>query len=546
MNPVSFFSDIVRDIRFAVRMLYKNRSFALSAIVTLGLGSSVGIVIYTVIYGFAFRPLPVKDPNNVKKIYETVKGVGREWEGSPFMFSHPEYLYYRDHNSSFSDLIAYAETNFRISGTEELNVPGELVSGNYFPALGLSTTLGRTFTPEEDQTPVANPVAIISTRLWRQRFSSSLDVIGRSVTMNGVLLNIIGVAAPNVVGAEITAPDVWVPIMMEPLVGSSGVQVEGSNLSKSNCSWLTLLGRLRPGTTMSQAQAEMALLASQYDSNIPDRRTTITVTHAAYLTGLPTAPEMRQLAAIVSVVALAVVLILLIVCTNVSNLFLARAMVRRKEFAIKVSQGATRGRLIQELLTESVVIGLIGGGVALGVAWWMMKLLSASIPDFPAHLIAAPDLNILLVTLLVAVVTGLSSGLPPALSATRLNINSILKEEGFSIGRRKRSSVLGSLLLVAQLAGCLVLLISTALLARGLQNAKSIDLGFQPKNVYLVSVDFQQQKYDDARASVFYRRLLEQLEAIPDVKSVSLASTAPLLGVNQTAIVLETDQDDAD
>jgi macrolide transport system ATP-binding/permease protein len=530
MSLSNLFKNIFDDIRFALRVIYKNRSFAITAILALALGSSVGISIYTLLYGLVLRPFPVKEPESVTKIYQETQGSNREVSGSPYMFSYTEYTHYRDHNNSFSDLIAYAENTFQVGGAEGVKVPGLLVTTNYFPALGARMMLGRSFNAEEGQTPGASPVAVMSHRLWEQRFNSDQAIVGKVMIVNGVALNVIGVAAPETSGTELTAPDIWVPLMMEP-------QVTGqNNLAKQNCSWLTLVGRLKPGVSIKQAQSEMSVLASQLDAYFLDHKTTVIVSRGSYM-GSP--EESQVVTKIMAPITIAVAFILLIVCTNVSNLFLARAAGRQKELGVRLALGASRGRLIQQLLTESLLIGIIGGALGLALASWLLSFLKAMIPVFPAQLDTTPDFSIFACALLIALLSGLSSGLVPAISATRLDLNSLIKQESMGLGGRKGASRLRNLLLVVQLAGCLLLLISTTLLMRGLYHAKNIDLGFQSKNLYLASLDLRQQKYDDAKAAAFYRRLSEQLQSTPGIKSVSLAATPPLLARSQTAVSIE-------
>lgn len=530
MSLLNLFSNIAKDTRFAVRVLLKNRTFALTAILTLALGSSIGISTYTLLYGLALRPLPVKESESVVKVYQEMQVNMREVSGSPYQFSYPEYTHYRDTNSTFSDLIAYAETSFQVGGTEGVKVPGLLVTANYFPALGAGVARGRTFNPEEGETPGAHPVAIVSHRLWTQKFNSDPGIVGKVIAVNGVSLTVVGVAAPDVVGTELTVPDVWVPVMMEP-------QLTGQmNLPKQNCSWLTLVGRMKPGVSVEQAQPEMAVLASRLDARFPDRTTKITVSRGSYL-GSP--EEAQVVSKILIPTTVAVVLILLIVFTNVSNLFLARTVSRQKELGIRLALGAGRGRLIQQLMTESMLVGIIGGLLGLVLSNWLLASLKALVSSFPSHLETTPDLSIFVCTLVVALFSGISAGLVPALLATRLELNSLIKQESMGPGKRTNSNKVRGLLVSVQIAGCLLLLISTTLLIRGLYNARSLDLGFRTDNLYLVTLDLRQQKYDDVRAAVFHRMLSEQLASIPGVKSVSLTTTPPLLAKSQSPVTLD-------
>lgn len=530
MSLPKLLSNIPKDVRFAVRVLLKNRSFALTAILTLALGSSIGISIYTLVYGLVQRPLSVKDHESVVKLYEEVQADLREVSGSPYMFSYPEYTYYRDNNKSFSDLIAYAETSFQVGGAEGGKVPALLVTPNYFSALGAGVERGRVFTREEGETPGASPVAVISHRLWEQRFSSDPAIVGRVIAVNNVPLTVVGVATPDTVGTELTIPDLFVPVTMEP-------QLTGQkNLPKQNCSWLTLVGRLKPGVPVERAQAEMGVLASHIDAQYPDRTTRVTVTKGSYL-GSP--EEAQVVSKIMIPITVAVVFILLIVFTNVSNLFLARTVSRQKELGMRLALGASRGRLIQQLLTESLLVGVLGGLLGLALSNWLLASLKAFVPAFPSQLQTTPDISIFTCTLVIALFSGVSAGLVPAIMATRFELNSLIKQESMGPGKRKSSNKLRGLLVAVQLAGCLLLLISTTLLIRGFYRARSLDLGFRTENLYLVALDLRQQQYDEARAAVFNRLLSERLASAPGVKSVALATTPPLLAKSQTPVTLD-------
>jgi predicted permease len=530
MGIPSILTNISEDIRFAIRLLIKNRSFAITAILALALGSSVAISVYTLLYGLALRPFPVKDAENVMKIYQEIHESTREMAGSPYMFSYEEYTHYRDQNKSFSQLIAYAENTFSLGGGEVQKVPGLFVTANYFPALGATTIRGRSFEAEEGATQGTHPVAIISNRLWKETFNSDPGIIGKTTIVNGVSLTIVGVAAPDTAGTELTVPDIWVPLMMEPQL------TQEKNLPKENCSWLTLVGRLNNGVSIKQAQSEMSVLASQLDTYYLGRKTTITVSRGAYL-GNP--EEANVMFKVLFPMTLAVAFILLIVCTNVSNLFLARAAGRQKELGMRAALGATRSRLIQQLLTESLLVGIIGGVLGLVIATTLLKLFKLMIPLFPPQLSTTPDLTIFACALLIALIAGIGSGLIPAFSQSRVNLSSLIKEETMGMGARKGSLRLRNLLLAVQLGGCLLLLISTSLLVRGLQNARRIDLGFQPNNLYLVNLDLRQQRYDADKAALFYQRLKAELAGTPGIKSASLAAVPPLLVRNQTEISLD-------
>lgn len=534
MRSINTVENLLQDVRYAMRTFYKSWSFTVTAILALALGSGISISIYTLLDSVMFRPLPVSEPESVKKVYQKFSGrSSREVYGSRYMFSYPEYSHYRDHSQAFSDLIAYAETTFQIGGPEGISTTGLLVSDNYFSLLRARMILGRTFNPEEGRTPGTHPVAILSHRLWEQRYGSDRNVVGEPISVNGVALTVIGIAAADVVGLELTVPDLWVPAMMEPQV--EGGQVEGglNNLAKRNCSWLTMAGRLKDGVSMKDAQAELSVLASQLDNDFPGRKTEIIVSNGAYLAS----PEEVQVGTYAMIpVTIAVVFILLIACANVSNLFLARVTARRKEMAIRLALGATRGRLIRQLLTESILIGIIGGALGLLLTYWSLKSLVAMVPALPTTLNVTPSLSVFGYAIIISLVSGIYSGLPPAITATRLDVVTFLKDSPSVLSWKGRPSRLRNILLVAQVTICLVFLISTALLVRGLLHAQSVDLGFRPDSLYVATFDLRQQGYNNEKASVFFRGLLERLQATPEGKSASLAAVPPIVTRSSTVI----------
>src|SRR5262245_59079801 len=354
-----------QDLRFSFRTLRAAPSFTAVAMLTLALGIGANGAMFSVVSEVLFRPLPL-----VKESHRLVV-LGRSQDGRNFEgFSHPGYLDYRDHNQAFSGLIACSNTplNLSHSGTSE-RINGALVSGNYFSVLGVVPALGRTFLPEEDQSPGALPVAVVSHGLWHRRFGSDRDLVGQVLTLNGTTFTVVGVMPEGFIGIELgEVLEIWIPLAMEakarPLFPVNGRMF----------STLRVVGRLKPGLSVEQAQAEMNVLARQFeepDTQTHKQRQVIISSEIRFPD-----PEWRAMTRDWLAILMAVVgLVLLSACANVANLFLARATARSREIAIRLGIGASRTRLIQQLLTESVLISLLGGSVGIGVAFWMMDLL---------------------------------------------------------------------------------------------------------------------------------------------------------------------------
>jgi putative ABC transport system permease protein len=525
---------ILQDLRYGARMLVKHPGFTAVSALTLALGIGVNTALFTLFNAVALRPLPVKDPHSIVKVYRKELGKSsREVSGQLSMFSYPEYIGYRDNTRVFSGLTAYADTSLTLGGAEAEEIKGLLVAGNYFSVLGAEVALGRTFAPEECQTSGASPVVVLSHSFWQRRFGADASLIGKTVILNRQPFTVIGITAPGFNGAELFAPDLWVPVTMQAQV------MPGRDfLPNQNLSWLEVLGRLKPGVSLAQAQAEMMLLAGQLDLAYPGRKTQIIVTPGNFLSD----PERRDTVMGFAAVLLAAVgLVLLIACANVANLSLARAVTRQKEIAVRLALGASRLRLVRQLLTESVMIAILGGAIGLLLAYWTVDALLAA-TALNQKLFALninPDIRVFSYTLLVSILTGLTFGLAPALQATKPNLTSALKDEGVTLGQRLRRSRLRDLLIVAQVTVCLVLLIAAGLLARGLQQALTLDPGFRTEQALVTSLDLRQQGYDQSRAAIFHRQLIERLEAMPGVKSVSLASVTPLSARDMGEVIPE-------
>src|SRR5499426_3047194 len=528
MRRVRWIEELMQDVRYWLRTLRKSPGFTAVAVLTLALGIGVNTALFTLFNAVALRPLPVNDPDRIVKVYRKEMGdSSREVSGSSSMLSYPEYTAHRDSAQSFAGLTAYADASLTLSGAEAEGVRGLLVAGNYFSTLGAEMALGRALAPEECQTPGAAPVVVLSHSFWTRRFGADPSLVGKTLTLNRQPFTVIGVTSPDFHGAELEPPDVWAPLTMQVQL------VPGHDfLSQQNLGWLDVVGRLKPGVSPAQAQAEMMLLTRQLDLAYPGRKTQIIVAPGSFLSN----PRIRnKVFGVTALLMAAVGLVLLIACANVANLSLARAATRQKEIAVRLALGASRLRIVRQLLTESALISVIGGLAGLLAASWILRILYhvliARLPEFPPYLNLQLDYRIFGFTMLAAISAGVAAGLIPALQASRPDLTSALKDEGSIFGQHLSQSRLRNGLVVTQIAVSLTLLIGAGLLARHLQKAQTIDIGFEPQNLLSVAVNLNAAGAQSAQQRGEVRRLLaERLRALPGVKSVSQAFRQPSSG----------------
>lgn len=518
------------DLRYSLRALLKHRTFTAAALLTLALGIGINTSIFTLLYSLAFRPLPVKNAERTVNVYQTLEGdFDRQVEGNVAMLSYPEYQNYRDRVPSLAGLTASADVKLYFGGGNVEKINGLMVTDNYFSLLGGGSALGRTFFDKECQAPLQCPIAVLSYSFWQRRFGSDQSIVGTALTLNRQRFTVIGVAAQDFRGAEMTVPDVWLPLMMQP-----AIMPERKLLELNDCSWLSVVGQSREGVPLQQLQAEMQLAATQRDHSFPGRKTTVDVMPGSYLNS----PEVRSEGTPVAILVMAAVgLVLLIACANVSNLMLARAAARRKEIAVRLALGASRSRLIRLLLTESLLLAILGGVAGLILAVSLPPLLFSVIPEVGLDIDFKPNATVFAYMFLISLITGVVFGLAPAIQSTKPNLTDALKSTK-SKPRLSRPH-LRNLLVIGQVAVSLVLLIGAGLLVRGLQKAHSADLGFDQKNLVVLSMDLTTQGYEEARAKAFYTQLSERLKTLPVIESVSLAQVAPFAGARETTIDVE-------
>jgi len=522
---------LMQDLRYGLRLLWRRPAFTAVAVLTLGLGIGANATIFSWIETMVLRPLPgVPDTDRLV----VLNGSSRT--RSNLSISYPDFADLRSQlPAGVSGLLAHRLQPMTLrSGAEPERVWGSLVSGNYFDVLGVRAALGRTFQAEEDRTPDTHPVVVLSYRCWQRRFQAAPDIVGRTVLLDEHPFTVVGVAAERFAGTDTAmAADLWVPMMMQHAVRP------GDQLNARGDSWLKVMARLAPGASITQAQPGFRLAAARLAAAYP-----------AYDAGrgivvypLWRAPqEASGMMAPVLIVLMAVVaVVLLIACANVASLLLVRAAGRRREVAMRLALGASRGRLIRQLLTESVLLALLGGALGVVLANWTARLLTAFVPPtrLPLSIDAGVSPRVFLFALGLTLVTGLVFGLAPAWQSSRPDLVPALKDGGEGTGRTRRA-LLRRTLVAGQVALALLLLVTAALFLRTLDRARAIDPGFSLRSGVLASIDLQPVGYDAARGEQFYRTLLRRLREVPGVRAATLAQNVPLsFGGNDTSLEIE-------
>jgi macrolide transport system ATP-binding/permease protein len=505
---------LLQDLRYGARILLKRPGFTLIAVATLALGIGANTAIFSLVNTALLRPLPVEQPDRLVALNSAPSN-------SPHM-SYPNYRDFRDRNNSLSGVLAYRFVALNLS-SEGVNdrAWGYLATGNYFEVLGVRPALGRFFTPDDDKAPGAHPLTVLTYDCWMKRFAADPRVVGKTVVVNSHNFTIIGVAPPGFYGSEIAyRPEMWFPMMMvEQVDVGRRLEVRASNP-------FLVQGRLKTGFSLAQAETELNIIAAQLAREFPreNEGMAIALSPAGLLGAFMRGPVMGFAGVLMAVVGL----VLLLACTNLANLLLARATERHKEIAVRLAIGASRLRLVRQLLTESILLSFLGGALGLLLAYWLVDAMMAFKPpiDFPLSIDLYIDRRVLLFTLGVSVLTGVVFGLLPALRATRPDLLPALKDEVLRGGHRR--SWLRSGMVVLQVSLSLVLLICAGLMLRGLQRAQLINPGFVPQHAVELSFDLSLQGYDDPRTQEFKRRLLERVRALPGVEYAGLSDTMPL------------------
>jgi predicted permease len=538
---------LLQDLRYTMRGLRRAPGFTLVAVLTLALGIGVNSAIFGVVNAILFRPLPVERPGELVDIYGHPE-TSTQHETT----SLPNFLDYRRQVTTLSGMIGYS--NFFANATIDRGtdlVIGELVTDRYFEVLGVRPTLGRTFLPEEYAEGRAVPVAVLSHRMWQHRFGGAADVVGQRFRMNGSVYTVVGVAPEGFGGMmpAVTA-QMWIPVGMveqvEPMGNNrtTGPLVGATRAERRAQHWLWVRGRMKPGVTAGQVQAEFATMAARLAREYPAanklERVRIVPTSDVRIN-----PDADGAVRPVGLVLMgAVTLVLVVACGNLANLMLARAARRQKELALRLALGATRARLLRQLLTESLVVAIGGGLVAVPLAAWLAMLAVRVRPPLPLDigLRIAPDWRVLLFTLLTAIATGLLIGLLPALRASRPALSPALRDGGEWLGGHRRLELRDGLV-VLQVAVSLVLVVAGALMVRSVQAAGAVELGLPGDRVAVLALAGQLNGYDNARHEAVVRQGRERLLALPEVEAVALASRTPMsINTNGFSVVIDGHQ----
>lgn len=513
-----------KDLQYGFRTLIKNPGFAAIGIITLALGMAVNTTLFSVVNGFLLRPLPVPRPEQITVFALQQSSV------PGYRFSRPDYEDLRDQTDSFSDVFFYRVTLSSLAVNHRSDhCLVSRVSDNYFSALGIRPASGRLILPTEGSAPGADPIVVLGYSYWRRRFAGDVTIVGQKVELNGLPFTVVGVAPREFHGTySAIDTDAYVPFSAEINEDPDNPiqKIWASRGSRT----LTIMGRLKPGVSIKHAEASLNVAAQRIAQAHPDTEKGLAV--QVYPERLarpePDAENSIPVAAVAFMTLAA--LVLLVACFNIANVLLVRATVRQREMAIRAALGAGRGRLIRQYLTESLVLACLGGGAGLLLASWAAGFLS-SMPlgtDLPIHLDFSPDARVYLFSIAAILLTGLAVGVVPALRASRANIVFVLHEGGRGSSSGPRRQIARNALVVAQVAGSLVLLIVAGLFIRSLDKAQHINLGFNPDHVLDLSLDLGQIDYKEPRARQAYRDIDTRLRALPGVQSVGQAFVVPL------------------
>jgi predicted permease len=520
--------NLFKDLKYGARMLFRYKAFSLIAVLSLALGIGANTAIFSLVQTMLFSPFPVEAPNELAAVFATDQ---RNPGNLPL--SHLNFKDVRDQNSVFSGTAAmtFAQVNMLVDQSSE-QVFAQVVTGNYFDVLGMKPALGRTFRPEEDQTLGSHPVVVLSHGLWQRRFGGDPAIVGKSITLNRQPFSVIGVAAEGFTGTFLFgAPDMWVPSMMHDVMQPGFDWYE-----QRRGLFLFAFGRLKPGVTLAQADANLKTIAKQLEASYPNdnKGRSVGATSLVEARTNPGGGGGNQVATIATLLMVIVGLVLLIACANIANLLLARATARRREIAMRLALGARRSRLVRQLLTESVLLALIGGAAGLVVAFWTLDALRAVDIPIPANVLLnlGLDARVLTFALVVSVLTGLLFGLAPALQATRTDIVPVLKNEMVPSAGTSPRRFLGWLtlrkgLVISQVALSLVALVAAGLFLRSLRQTQNIDPGFETDGVLMASFNLGREGYTPERGQLFYKEIVERVQSLPDVRSAAIAQGPP-------------------
>jgi len=533
--------DLLRDLKYGLRSMARAPGFSVFAILALALGIGASTTVFTAVNSLLLHPLPAQDPSRLVSLY-TTDLKNQKQSASLLPISYLNLKDYQAGNVVFSSLGGFSPPMpmTLVDGTAQERFFGQLVTQGYFEALGLTPAKGRFFLPGEVSTPGSAPVAVLSDGAWKSRFNSAADVIGKTLEINGAPFTVVGVAPQGFLGVSaIFGPDVWLPATMAQQVLSPELQ---DVLEQRGKPFFQGIARLKSGISRGQADASFETLAAALRREYPDANAGHTTSVEPVTTALFSSTGGERGLALASTVLLLIVgLVLLIACSNVANLLMARAVSRRQEIAVRLAIGASRGRLVRQLLTESVLLGLFGGIAGLGVGYEGCRFLWSFRPPEVARNLADPKLDgtVFLFAFLLSLATGFIFGVVPALRASKTSLVESLKEETHVAGPSGRSARFQKTLLAGQVAFSLVSLIAASLFLRAVQRAYDIDPGFDHQHLALLMMNPEQQNHDVVRLKAFHRQVEDRVSRIPGVQAVTWASNLPFWSSASRGIFIE-------
>ena len=508
---------LIQDIRYGIRMLIKSPSVSIVATIALALGIGANTAIFSVVNAVLLRPLPFPNSESLVAVTETDQRRG-QLRGS---YSFPNYFDLRDQNNVFENLACYHSGDYILTGSgDPARLQGTVVTSNLFSVLGVMPIIGRGFLPEDDKPSETGRTVVLSQRLFQRKFNSDPALINQKILLDGVAFTVVGVMPASFEFPIQNEPsELWTTIAGDAS-GKSPVT------SQRGAHFLRLIGRLKPGVTIEQAQSDVNIIGSRLEQQYPDKNTN---------KGIFVEPALNALVGDIRPALLillgAVACVLLIACANVANLLLAKAMSRHKEMAIRSALGASRLRVIRQLLTESVILSLVGGGIGLLLAvWWSDLLIALGKDDIPRAIHVGLDWRVLGFTFGVSLLTGLIFGLVPALQSSNTELTETLKEGGRSSGEGARRNYVRGALVVSELAIAVVLLVGAGLLLKSLWRLQNVEAGLKTDHILTFNLALPESSYSSEKQSRFYYELNNRLKALPGVQSASSIVPLPLSG----------------
>jgi predicted permease len=531
-----WFEHLGQDIRYGLRMLRKSPGFTAVAVLTLALGIGANTAIFSLIDAILLRTLPVASPHELVLFSDSPEGGANSGTqtGHWMRFSTEDYSYFRDHSETFKELCAFQSSwnhlKIRVAGAAERPdlAYGRLVSGNFFSFLGLTAAAGRLFSPDDDR-PGASPAVVLNYAYWTRKFQNDVSIIGKVVEVNGTTFTIIGVAPRTFSDVKYDRPDLWLPLVVQPQVMSSNSYADDPQMH-----WLSIMARLKPGVTLRQAQTVVSgqlkrILATQSQ---PETTQEIANSYIELAPGAGGISYLRvRYSEALRVLAGIVGIVLLIACANVANLLLSRSSAREKEISIRLAIGATRGRMIRQLLTESMLLAALGGALGILAARWGVKILASLVTGSTSMVSDSIDARVLLFTACVSILAGILFGLVPALRSSRTDLATQVKG---SAGVRMGFGFANGLV-SCQIAACLVLLVGAGLFLRTLQKLADQEVGFDEDHILVARINAEAAGYSPAQTPALYRALIDRIEAIPGVLSATVDYSEPFGGSTWTS-----------